>query len=210
MNARNYQLFGNLTSHIETNNKVVALTFDDGPTKNSDAILSLLDEYQVKATFFLIGKDIEDQPEEARKIAEAGHQIGNHTYSHKRMVLKSPSFIKHEIEKTDDLIADIGYTKSIVVRPPYGKKLIGLPYYLNKHQRETITWNLEPDTFFTQADEKVRYVKENIQPGSIILMHPMYDATDNELQAIKEILQTLKDEGYTLVTIDELITIKND
>lgn len=210
MNARNYQLFGNLTSHVETNNKVVALTFDDGPTKNSDAILSLLDEYQVKATFFLIGKDIEDQPEEARKIAEAGHQIGNHTYSHKRMVLKSPSFIKHEIEKTDDLIADIGYTKSIVVRPPYGKKLIGLPYYLNKHQRETITWNLEPDTFFTQADEKVRYVKENIQPGYIILMHPMYDATDNELQAIKEILQTLKDEGYTFVTIDELLTIKND
>ncbi|ACA41283.1 polysaccharide deacetylase family protein [Lysinibacillus sphaericus] len=210
MNARNYQLFGNLTSHVETNNKVVALTFDDGPTKNSDAILSLLDEYQVKATFFLIGKDIEDQPEEARKIAEAGHQIGNHTYSHKRMVLKSPSFIKHEIEKTDDLIADIGYTKSILVRPPYGKKLIGLPYYLNKHQRETITWNLEPDTFFTQADEKVRYVKENIQPGSIILMHPMYDATDNELQAIKEILQTLKDEGYTFVTIDELLTIKND
>jgi len=126
------------------------------------------------------------------------------------MVLKSPAFIKHEIEKTDDLIAEIGYTKSIVVRPPYGKKLIGFPYYLNKHQRETITWNLEPDTFFTQADEKVRYVKENIRPGSIILMHPMYDSTENELQAIEEILQTLLDEGYTFVTIDELLTIKND
>ncbi len=210
MNARKYQLFGNLTSQVETNDKVVALTFDDGPTKNTDAILSLLDDYQVKATFFLIGKDIEGQPEEARKIAEAGHQIGNHTYSHKRMVLKSPAFIKHEIEKTDDLIADIGYTESIVVRPPYGKKLIGFPYYLNKHKRETITWNLEPDTFFTQADEKVRYVKENIRPGSIILMHPMYDSTGNELQAIEKILQTLMDEGYTFVTIDELLTIKND
>ncbi|MFJ7697496.1 polysaccharide deacetylase family protein [Lysinibacillus fusiformis] len=210
MNARNYQLFGNITSHVETEDKVVALTFDDGPTKNTDAILSLLDDYQVKATFFLIGKDIEEQPEEARKIAAAGHQIGNHTYSHKRMVLKSPAFIKHEIEKTDDLIADIGYTKSIVVRPPYGKKLIGFPYYLNKHLRETITWNLEPDTFFTQADEKVRYVKENIQPGSIILMHPMYDSTGNELLAIEELLQALMDEGYTFVTIDELLTIKND
>ncbi|MCT6926825.1 MAG: polysaccharide deacetylase family protein [Lysinibacillus fusiformis] len=210
MNARKYQLFGNLTSQVETNDKVVALTFDDGPTKNTDAILTLLDDYQVKATFFLIGKDIEGQPEEARKIAEAGHQIGNHTYSHKRMVLKSPAFIKHEIEKTDDLIADIGYTESIVVRPPYGKKLIGFPYYLNKHKRETITWNLEPDTFFTQADEKVRYVKENIRPGSIILMHPMYDSTGNELQAIEKILQTLMDEGYTFVTIDELLTIKND
>ncbi|WP_418302483.1 polysaccharide deacetylase family protein [Lysinibacillus fusiformis] len=210
MNARNYQLYGNITSRVETEDKVVALTFDDGPTKNTDAILSLLDDYQVKATFFLIGKDIEEQPEEARKIAAAGHQIGNHTYSHKRMVLKSPAFIKHEIEKTDDLIADIGYTKSIVVRPPYGKKLIGFPYYLNKHQRETITWNLEPDTFFTQADEKVRYVKENIQPGSIILMHPMYDSTGNELLAIEELLQALMDEGYTFVTIDELLTIKND
>lgn len=210
MNARKYQLFGNLTSQVETNDKVVALTFDDGPTKNTDAILSLLDDYQVKATFFLIGKDIEGQPDEARKIAEAGHQIGNHTYSHKRMVLKSPAFIKHEIEKTDDLIADIGYTESIVVRPPYGKKLIGFPYYLNKHKRETITWNLEPDTFFTQADEKVRYVKENIRPGSIILMHPMYDSTGNELQAIEKILQTLMDEGYTFVTIDELLTIKNN
>lgn len=210
MNARNYQLFGNITSHVETNDKVVALTFDDGPTKNTDAILSLLDDYQMKATFFLIGKDIEGQPEEARKIAEAGHQIGNHTYSHKRMVLKSPAFIKHEIEKTDNLIADIGYTESIVVRPPYGKKLIGFPYYLNKHKRETITWNLEPDTFFTQADEKVRYVKENIQPGSIILMHPMYDSTGNELMAIEKILQTLMDEGYTFVTINELLTIKNN
>ncbi len=210
MNARNYQLFGNLTSQVETNDKVVALTFDDGPTKNTNAILSLLDDYQVKATFFLIGKDIEGQPEEARKIAEAGHQIGNHTYSHKRMVLKGPAFIKHEIEKTDDLIADIGYTESIAVRPPYGKKLIGFPYYLNKHKRETITWNLEPDTFFTQTDEKVRYVKENIRPGSIILMHPMYDSTGNELQAIEKILQTLMDEGYTFVTIDELLTIKND
>ncbi|MBD8522105.1 polysaccharide deacetylase family protein [Lysinibacillus fusiformis] len=210
MNARTYQLFGNITSHVETNDKVVALTFDDGPTKNTDTILSLLDDFQVKATFFLIGKDIEEHPEEARKIAAAGHQIGNHTYSHKRMVLKSPAFIKHEIEKTDDLIAEIGYTKSIVVRPPYGKKLIGFPYYLNKQQRETITWNLEPDTFFTQADEKVKYVKENIQPGSIILMHPMYDSTENELQAIEEILQTLLDEGYTFVTIDELLTIKND
>lgn len=68
MNARNYQLFGNITSHIETHEKVVALTFDDGPTQNTDAILTLLDTYNVKATFFLIGKDIEENPEEAKKL----------------------------------------------------------------------------------------------------------------------------------------------
>lgn len=205
MNARDYQLFGSITSRVETQEKVVALTFDDGPTDNTGAILSLLDDYQVKATFFLIGQDIEQHPEEAKKIVVAGHQIGNHTYSHQRMVLKNPSFIKNEIEKNDALIANIGYQETPVVRPPYGKKLIGFPYYLNKHQRKTITWNLEPDTFFTKAVDKINYVKENIQPGSIILMHPMYDRTDNELQAIEGILQSLTDEGYTFVTVDELL-----
>lgn len=205
MNARDYQLFGNITSHVKTEEKVVALTFDDGPTENTSAILALLDSYQVKATFFLIGDDIEENPEQAKKIVEAGHQIGNHTYSHKRMVLKSPSYIKNEIEKTDALIASIGYQKTPVVRPPYGKKLFGLPYYLNKHQRKTITWNLEPDTFFTNAVEKINYVTENIQPGSIILMHPMYDPTDNELQSIEGMLQALRNDGYTFVTVDELL-----
>lgn len=208
MNARDYQLFGPITSRVETQEKVVALTFDDGPTDKTGSILSLLDDYEVKATFFLIGQDIEEHPEEAKKIVEAGHQIGNHTYSHKRMVLKSPSFIKNEIEKTDALIANIGYQKTPVVRPPYGKKLIGLPYYLNKHQRETITWNLEPDTFFTKTEDKINYVKENIQPGSIILLHPMYDQTDNELQTIEGILQSLTDEGYTFVTVDDLSKFK--
>lgn len=208
MNARDYQLFGPITSRVETQEKVVALTFDDGPTDNTGAILSLLDDYEVKATFFLIGQDIEEHPEEAKKIVEAGHQIGNHTYSHKRMVLKSPSFIKKEIEKTDALIANIGYQETPKVRPPYGKKLIGFPYYLNKHQRETITWNLEPDTFFTKTEDKINYVKENIQPGSIILLHPMYDQTDNELQTIEGILQSLTDEGYTFVTVDDLFKFK--
>ncbi|MED4552127.1 polysaccharide deacetylase family protein [Lysinibacillus capsici] len=208
MNARDYQLFGPITSRVETQEKVIALTFDDGPTDKTGSILSLLEDYEVKATFFLIGQDIEEHPEEAKKIVEAGHQIGNHTYSHKRMVLKSPSFIKNEIEKTDALIANIGYQETPVVRPPYGKKLIGFPYYLNKHQRETITWNLEPDTFFSKTEDKINYVKENIQPGSIILLHPMYDQTDNELQTIEGILQSLTDEGYTFVTIDDLFKFK--
>ena len=185
MNSRTYQLFGGLTEQMETNQKVVALTFDDGPTKNVNQILPLLDKYNAKATFFLIGEEIEKHPEEAKKIVEAGHQIGNHTYSHNRMVFKTPSYIKEEIQKTDQLIQKAGYKGEIDFRPPNGKKLVGLPYYLNKHNRDTITWNIEPDSYYTNASDKVNYVKENIKPGSIILMHPMYDDTGNELQAIE-------------------------
>lgn len=204
MNARDYQLFGKITSHIDTTDKVVALTFDDGPAKNVSAILTLLDDYDAKATFFLIGKNIEENLEEGKKIVNAGHQIGNHTYSHKRMVFKSPTFYKNEIEKTDELIKSIGYSEIPPVRPPYGKKLMGFPFYLSKTNRATITWNLEPDSFYSTPDEKINYVKEYIQPGSIILMHPMYDNTDNELQAIEGILQSLSEDGYRFVTIKEL------
>ncbi|MFS0877436.1 polysaccharide deacetylase family protein [Solibacillus isronensis] len=201
---RTFQLFGGLTYQAETEEKIVALTFDDGPTKNVDQLLPLLDEYNAKSTFFLIGNEIEKHPEEAKKIVEAGHQIGNHTYSHKRMVLKSSSFIEEEIEKTDELIRSIGYEGEIDFRPPYGKKFLGLPYYLNKTNRETIMWSLDPETYYTSVDEKINYVMENIQPGSIILLHPMYDQTGGTLQVVETILKELTKEGYRFVTVDEL------
>lgn len=204
MNFRTFQLFGGITDQVETEQKVVAITFDDGPSENVDQLLPLLKKYDVKATFFLIGNDMEKHPEEAKKIVDAGHQIGNHTYSHKRMVFKSPSFIKNEIEKTDELIRKAGYKGEIDFRPPNGKKLVGLPFYLNKHNRETIMWNIEPDTYYSTTSEKVKYVKDNIKPGSIILIHPMYDQTGAELQTIEGILQELTNEGYRFVTVNEL------
>ncbi|MGG4041062.1 polysaccharide deacetylase family protein [Bacillus smithii] len=210
MNSRTYQLFGGLTNHVETSQKVVALTFDDGPTKNVDQLLPLLDKYNAKATFFVIGNELEKNLEEGKKIAQAGHQIGNHSYSHKRMVFKTPSFIQQEIEKTNTLIRKTGYKGPIDFRPPYGKKLVGLPYYLNKHHMDTITWNLEPDTYYTSVSDKVDYVEKNVKPGSIILMHPMYDDTGKELKAIEGILATLSKEGYKFVTVNQLQKWKNN
>jgi len=204
MNARTVQLFGNITNQVETTQKVVALTFDDGPSDNVKTILPLLEKYQAKATFFLIGEEIEKHPAEAEKIVKAGHQIGNHTYSHHRMVFKSLSYYKEEIEKTDLLIRKAGFKGQIDVRPPNGKKLVGFPYYLNKHKRDTITWNLEPDSYYNLPSDKVNYVTDNIESGSIILIHPMYDETDKMLQTIEGILQELSNEGYTFVTVNEL------
>lgn len=204
MNSRTYQLLGELTDQVDTNQKMVALTFDDGPSKNVELLLPLLAQYRAKATFFLIGNEIEKFPQEAKKIATAGHQLGNHTYSHQRMVFKTPTYIKKEIEQTDQLIRKTGYKDEIDFRPPNGKKLIGLPYYLNKHDRNTIMWSLEPDSYFTSATDKVNYVMKNIKPGSIILMHPMYDKTGEELKAIEGILKALTEQSYSFVTVNEL------
>ncbi|MDQ0229360.1 polysaccharide deacetylase family protein [Metabacillus malikii] len=204
MNSRTFQFFDGITDKVETNQKIVALTFDDGPTENTNQILPLLKKYNIQATFFLIGNEIEEHSKEAQKIVNAGHQVGNHTYSHKRMVFKSPSFIQDEIIKTDELIRKLGYKKEIDFRPPNGKKLVGLPYYLSKVNKETITWNLEPDNHSNTTEGKINYVIEKVTPGSIILLHPMYDKTGEEIKVIEGIIQTLLDKGYTFTTVDAL------
>ncbi|WP_459501330.1 polysaccharide deacetylase family protein [Bacillus sp. C1] len=204
MNSRSYQLFGELTNRVETQQKVVALTFDDGPTKNVEQILPLLQKYNAKATFFVIGNELEKNLQIGQTIVQSGHQLGNHTYSHNRMVLKTPSFIKDEIEKTNALIRKTGYPDQIDFRPPNGKKLIGLPYYLNKHHIETITWDLEPDTYYTSPSDKVNYVNKNVKPGSIILLHSMYDDSEKYLQTLEGILDSLSKKGYQFVTVNEL------
>src|SRR5471030_2983308 len=118
MNSRTFQFFGGIVNRVNTQEKVVALTFDDGPTKKVDTILSILNSENVKATFFLIGNEIKQYPGEGKKLVSSGQEIGNHTYSHNRMIFKSPSYIKKEIEDTDNLIREIGYKGDIQFRPP--------------------------------------------------------------------------------------------
>ncbi|MBU9721299.1 MULTISPECIES: polysaccharide deacetylase family protein [Bacillaceae] len=206
--ARTFQLYGGLVSSVETNEKVVALTFDDGPGVNTQAILDILNRNDVKATFYLTGKEIESSFEDGVKIVQEGHEIGNHTYSHPRMVFKSPSFIKDEIERTDDLIRDIGYEGDITFRPPFGRKLFFLPHYLSKNKRDTIMWNIEPETYPEIASDSkyiVEYVVENIEPGSIILLHVMYESRKESLHSVDGIIKKLKEQGYTFLTVSELL-----
>ncbi|MCM3733610.1 polysaccharide deacetylase family protein [Fictibacillus nanhaiensis] len=206
--SRDFQFYGGIVTKAETTEKVVALTFDDGPTDNTDEILSILKEENVKATFFVTGREIEENFEEAKKLAEAGHELGNHSYSHKRMVLKTPSFIKNEIEKTDELVRKAGYEGTIQFRPPNGKKLILLPRYLDKHDRKTILWNMEPDSYpeiASDSEKIVMHVNENIEPGSIILLHVMYDSREESMKSVKGIITELKAKGYKFQTVSEML-----
>lgn len=206
--SRNFQLFGDLITNVETNEKVVALTFDDGPGINTDEILAILQEQDVKVTFYLTGHEIENHFEDAQKIVGAGHEVGNHSYSHSRMIFKSPSFIREELEKTNEWIRQAGYEGEITFRPPYGRKLAILPYYLNKYNMKSILWNLEPETYpeiASDAEKIVDYVNENVTPGSIILMHVMYESRQVSLDSIGEMITTLREQGYEFVTVSELL-----
>jgi chitin deacetylase len=208
-NSKSFQFFGEIIPRVSTTEKIVALSFDDGPSPNVPEILSILRENDIKATFFVTGKELEENMREGQLLAAAGHEIGNHAYSHARMVLKSLDYVKKEIEKTDELIRRTGYRGEILFRPPYAKKLFGLPLYLSRNNRKTITWDIEPDSIAAIADSSgkiIDHVLVNAKPGSIILLHPMYDSRRETVQAIAGIVTGLKKQGYRFATVSELLT----
>ncbi len=205
MNSRTYQLAGRLVDRVETGEKVVALTLDDGPSDRAGEVLELLAAADIPATFYLNGRDLAARPELGRAIAEAGHEIGNHTYNHRRMVLVSPATVADEVERTDAEIRRTGYRGEITFRPPYGKKLWTLPHYLADHDRTTITWDVEPEAGNTSADAIVAATVEQVRPGSIILLHTMFGGGAASREAIGPLVATLRAEGYRFVTVSELI-----
>lgn len=204
--SRTFQFFGEIIPRVETSQKAAALTFDDGPTKkHTDEILQILRDENVKATFYVMGAEIKENPGELEKIIADGHEIGNHTYHHERMILVSPSFVKSEIERTDELIRQAGWAREITFRPPFGKKLFTLPYYLSQNGRKSITWDVEPETFVEKSDDIIKYTLENTKNGSIILLHVMYDSRRESMISVKPIIENLRANGFKFVTVSELL-----
>lgn len=212
--ARTYQVFGVLVDRVNTREPVVALTFDDGPnTTTIDGILQVLAESNVRATFFVIGNELETHPEAGRRLVAAGHELGNHSYSHRRMVFTSPAAAQVEIERTDALIRTVGQSGAVVFRPPYGVKFVGLPWYLRQNGRTSVTWDIEPESFSEVASNAtaiVQHVMERVRPGSIILLHPWYRSGEPTRQAVPQLIRSIRDRGFRFVTISEMLRLKKE
>ncbi|NJP98873.1 polysaccharide deacetylase family protein [Nonomuraea sp. FMUSA5-5] len=206
MNARTYQIAGQLTARVETREKVVALTFDDGPDEHTQEIIDLLAEERVRATFFVVGSMLEARPQDGRALVAAGHQLANHTYSHRRMVFVTPGTVADEVERTDALIRAAGQRGDILFRPPTGKKLLVLPLYLSAHNRHTVMWDVEPDSGRTPSPEQIAAeVRDQVRPGSIVLLHPWYGGGARTRAALKDLIAAVRGEGYRFVTVSELL-----
>lgn len=208
---RSPQVFGRCIHRIETDKKVVALTFDDGPSSYTQEILALLQEKGVHATFFLLGKNAERHPALVRQIYQEGHEIGNHSYSHLPLIFKSSSFIREEIEKTDRIIRQSGYLGPIHFRAPYGRKLFALPWILSQLGRPHILFDVIPDDWASPGVLTiVERILAQVRPGSIILCHDGNgDSRGQErsqtVQATAIVIEKLRDAGYQFVTISELL-----
>ena len=205
--SRTFQLFGTIVQRVETQKKIVALTFDDGPDPAAlEPILQSLNG--AKATFFLCGAQMQEHPEVAPRLIAAGEEIGNHTMHHDRLVFKRPSYIRSEVEGTDALIRAAGWRGPILFRAPYCKKLVYLPWYLAQHHSIHITFDVEPESSKTvegHTDRIIDDVLTHARPGSIILLHPWYRNRGATRAAIRPIVDGLRAKGYQFVTVSELL-----
>jgi len=209
--SREFQLFGRMVARVPTSAPVVALTFDDGPEPEfTDQVLAILGREGVKATFFVTGQKVQENLMEARRIVAEGHELGNHSYSHARMIGRSYSFVQQEIEQTDKLIRLAGYEGTIHFRPPGSKRLIVLPYYLWVTGRTTIVMDIEPESYrdiAADADTIAEHVLGKARPGSIILLHVMYKSRTETVKALPRIIQGLQGEEYSFATVSQLLAL---
>lgn len=206
--SRTFQVAGTLVPRVATDKKLVALTLDDGPTAEyTNEALTTLAEQDVKATFYLTGTESQDNPEELRAIIAAGHELGNHTYDHQRMVFISTAEMKRQIDRTDEVFRKAGYTRSTTFRQPGCKRLLALPLLLAREGRTTVTWDFEPDSgpLSHDAQAMADEVVNGVRPGSIILMHVMYESREPSREALPDIIERLKAKGYRFVTVSELL-----
>ena len=207
--ARDFQLFGTIVAQVPTRERVVALTFDDGPRAGVvDSLIAVLRARGARATFFVTGRELAESPSAGPKLVAAGHELANHTYSHRRMVLVSPARIREEVERTDSLLRAAGQRGPIWFRPPYAYKLVGLPRYLASTGRTTVTWSIEPDSHTEVAatsDGIVEHVLRRARPGSIILLHPWYDSRRTSREAIGPLVDSLQARGFRVETVGALL-----
>lgn len=205
-----FQLFGDVIARAETNERVIALTFDDGPgPKYLTSVLELLETENVVGTFFLVGQAVRDHPDLTQAIAQKGHEISNHSFTHPRMIFMSRSRIAQEIEDTDDAIRATGYTAPLLFRPPYGKKLVNLPRYLEEHGRASIMWDLAPEQWTGTPQERAARIVKEARPGSIVLFHVMYDSGGLSRAVLPLAITALKEQGYTFVTVSKLLDMQD-
>ena len=199
-------MVGEIHCRMQMEPKLVALTFDDGPTRDGvDDILPILEEHDAKATFFLSGAEIEQYPEGARRIADAGHELGNHGYSHRLMILRLPGTYREEIERTDAMLREAGEQNPIMFRPPYGRKLIGLPLEVRRQGYHMITWTVHEPAPGGTPEDYAAHILHQVRHGGIALMHPMHDRRETVIAALPLILEGLDEMGFVTVTMSELL-----
>lgn len=188
---------------VDTDRKVIALTFDDGPKANTGELLDVLKKKDVNATFFVVGKQVETYPSTLQRICAEGHEVQNHTYNHRDLEYLSDKDITLELFKNCAAVRSIAGKELRFIRPPGGHEGARLPAIAKRFGITTVFWTLNCSKLEGTKKEKIyNYVVSGAKPGAIILMHNAETVT---LNALPGIIDELRKRGYTFVTLSELV-----
>lgn len=192
---------------VQTDRPVVALTFDDGPDAvYTDQVLNVLAESNVKATFFLIGKQVEAHPATARRIVKNGHEIGGHSYDWSSWVFKSNRQIRQHLHKMESAFSNAGISEIRWFRAPNGILLPWQKSVLKNRGWVHVLADVIPGDWENKTEEQISdCVLERVNPGSIIVLHDGGGDRTATIKALPKIIQILKRQGYTFLTVSQLL-----
>lgn len=194
--------------------RALALTFDDGPSESTPAVLDILARHGVSATFFQIGANVERLPPVARAVAAAGHEIGNHSHTHPLFCFRSPSFMEADLARAQQAIEDHAGARPAWFRAPFGARWFGLGGVQRRLRLNAVMWTVIGYDWSRKADAIARRVTGGISNGAIICLHD-----GRELRAQPDIAETVKavrrlvpmllDQGYKFETVSRLLCPTN-
>ena len=184
--------------------KCVAFTFDDGPTPFTDRLIDVLRDAGAQATFFMIGNKVAANPDGARRVAEAGMEIGNHTWEHPNMTTIPEQYVPEQLAEGQDAITAATGKTPTLWRPPGGLTDDAVNQQAAKHGLAGILWDVIPFDWINDSDTAAtRYMlMTQIKPGSVVLLHDSYSST---VDLVQQFIPVLKANGYHLVTVSQLL-----
>ena len=194
---------------LEPGKKQVALTFDDGPhPRLTKEILAILEEYGVKATFFMIGENVNNYPEAAKAVADAGHEIGNHTEKHRHISSLNEATLTQELEACKKSIYSVCGVYPTLFRPPEGATPAFVLKCAERFSYPVILWSIDTKDWEIKSTGKIAdSVLSGIKPGAIILMHDYVGKNSKTPDALRILLPSLLEQGYEFVTVSELLAL---
>lgn len=194
---------------VQTTRPVVALTFDDGPhPEYTPKLLDILRHHGVRATFYVIGRNVEAHPDIARRIVSEGHEIANHSWSHPALTSLSAARLKQEVESTSAVIEKVTGRRPTNIRPPYGAINERVRQILfNEHGLDVIMWSVDPLDWKRPGSSVVaQRLVDGAAPGGILLAHDIHPGT---IEAMPETITRLKAKGYGFATVSQLLALKD-
>ena len=192
--------------NVDASKPMVALTFDDGPGKYEDRILAAFQKYGGKGTFFFVGTQAEKYPSVVKRVAEAGHEVGNHSYKHENLPKLSQAGASQSLAKANEILRKLSGQSVSLVRPPYGATSASVKAALQSQGQPSILWSIDTLDWKTRNSKStINTVLQHVKDGDVILMHSIYSQSADAAEAL---IPALQERGFQLVTVSELAKAK--